>query len=178
VCRIAVRIRGSVQPKGLFVRAEVEEKDLHQLRLGMEAKVLATAHPDVKLKAKIASTSVVPVTPGKFFARLAVEIPHDANPLMPGMACSVKLVPYLKAEALTVPASAVFTDELDEDRNYVYVPGQGDEPVKRTVKVGKKTDQKVEVLEGLKEGEEILQQKPGEGPKSAAPKQEAKEDKP
>jgi multidrug resistance efflux pump len=166
-----------VQPKGLFVQTEVEEKELHLLRPGTEAKVVATARPDDKLKAKVESVSAVPVTPGKFLARVAVEIPQEANALMPGMACSVKLVPYLKTQALTVPLSAVFTDELDEDKHYVYVPSEGDESAKRPVKVGKKTDQKAEVLEGLKEGEEILQQKPGEGPKGAGPKKEGKEDK-
>jgi HlyD family secretion protein len=167
-----------VQPKSLFVRAEAEEKDLGYLRPGTEAKAIATAHPEVKLKARIESASAVPVTPGKFLARVAVEIQQEANPLMPGMACSVKLVPYLKALALTVPASAVFTDELDEEHHYVYATGEGGEPVKRSVKVGKKTHQKAEILEGLKEGEEILLHKPGEDSNSAGPKKEEKEGKP
>jgi multidrug efflux pump subunit AcrA (membrane-fusion protein) len=81
-------------------------------------------------------------------------------------------VPYLKAEALTVPSSAVFTDDLDDDKQYVYVPGVGSSaPTKRYVKTGKKTDQKVEILDGLKEGEKVLQQKPSESPKGAAKKE-------
>jgi multidrug resistance efflux pump len=161
-----------VQPKGLFVRAEVEEKELHHLRAGMTARVIATARPDGKLPATIESLSAVPVTPGKFLARVAVTLPQEDHALMPGMTCTVKLVPYLKAEALTVPAAAIFADELDEERHYVSVMGAGHKPLKRYVKVGKKTDQKAEILEGLKEGEEILREKPAAGPKATSQKAE------
>jgi multidrug resistance efflux pump len=168
-----------VQPKSLFIRAEAEEKDLGYLWPGgIKAEAIATAYPEVKFRARIESASAVPVTPGKFLARVAIEIPQEAKPLMPGMACSVKFVPYVKPLALTVPASAVFTEELDEERHYVYMPGEEDKPIKRPVKVGKRTDRKAEILEGLKEGEEILLHKPGAEPKSAGPKKEEKEGKP
>ena len=42
---------------------------------------------------------------------------------MPGMSCTAKLVPYVKKNALTVPASAVFTDELDDEKRFVYLVG-------------------------------------------------------
>jgi multidrug resistance efflux pump len=111
-----------VSPKKLFVRTEVEEKDFHQVKPGMAAKVVPTGLPDLKIAGKVESVSAIPITPGKFLARVAVESPGD-GPVVAGMACSVKLVPYLKADALTVPASAVFADEADEDRHHVYVRG-------------------------------------------------------
>ena len=80
---------------------------------------------------------------------------------MPGMACTVKLMAYHKKDALTVPVSAVFIDDNDEDVHYVYLAGtKGGKPEKRTVKVGKQNSQKMEILKGLKEGEEILTEKP------------------
>ena len=165
-----------VTPEGLVVRAEVEEKNLHHLRPGMEAKVVPTGRPDLSLPAKVESVSAVPVAPGKFLARVTVEAPEGGPPLVPGMACSVKVAPYLKEEALTLPAASVFADELDEEKHYVFVPGADGKPVKRAVRVGKKTEQKVEILEGLKEGDEVLKERPDGAPALAAAP--AKEEEP
>ena len=104
--------------------------------------------------------AAIPVTPGHFEAKVFVEPGAGTDALMPGMACTVKLVPYLKKEALLAPAASVFTDELDEDSHHVWLSGKDGKPEKRVVRVGKKTGDKVEILDGLKEGDDILQEKP------------------
>lgn len=152
-----------VQPMGLFVRAEVEEKDLHLVLLmsGQETKTIPVGFPDIKLKSRIESVSAVPQKPGKYPARIALDRVTADKPLMPGMACTIKLVPYRKADALTVPAAAVFPDDLDEDQHHVWLPGV--EPTRRVVRIGRKSGDRVEILEGLTAGEAILLQKPAEG---------------
>jgi hypothetical protein len=50
----------------------------------------------------------------------------------------------------------------------VYVVGKDRKPVKRAVTVGKKSDKKAEVLTGLKEGEEVLIEKPADAALAAA----------
>ena len=107
--------------------------------------------------------------PGKFDARFAVEVGDGAPTLMPGMGCSIKFIPYLKEQAISVPASAVFTDDLDDEKHYVLLPGKDGKPIRRPVVVGKKSDRKVEIVEGLQEGEEILLEKPGEGRRADLP---------
>ena len=83
-----------------------------------------------------------------------------AASLMPGMTCPGKLVPYLKRDALAVPAKAVFTDPLDEENKYVWVLGADATPRKRRVAVGRKSDQKVEIVRGLKPGETVSLEEP------------------
>ena len=75
------------------------------------------------------------------------------------MACAVKAVTYTNAEAVTVPAVAVFDDELDEDKHYVYRVGS-DGPEKRPVTVGKRAGGRAEITAGLQVGDEILLAKP------------------
>jgi multidrug efflux pump subunit AcrA (membrane-fusion protein) len=150
-----------VQPRPLFVRAEVEEKHFAQLRPGLAGKILLTANPDLKLSGKLESLSAIPVAAGKFEARVAID-GGNVETLVPGMACSVKFVPYVQEQAMVVPASTVFTEELDEDKHYVYLPGKEGKPQKRSVTLGKKTEQRVEIVSGLQEGDEILLQKPAE----------------
>ena len=147
-----------VTPRPFFIHAVAEEKDLHWLRPEMKGAALVAGYPDLRLPAKLEQLSNVPQTTGSFLARVAVETGADADMLMPGMTCSVKITAYSKQDALRVPKAAVFSDD---DEHYVYLAAKG-QPKKRIVKTGKTAGDKTEILEGLHEGDEILTAKPEE----------------
>jgi multidrug efflux pump subunit AcrA (membrane-fusion protein) len=148
-----------VRPRPGFIRATVEEKDLHRLRPQLEGKAALVGYPDRKLPARIMSVSAIPQTPGNFEARVDVDFGHD-EVVMPGMACTVKFVSYRKDDALTVPATSVFAEEDDDDSHHVYVAREDGTPEKKAVKVGKSGGGRTEILDGLKAGDEILKSKP------------------
>jgi multidrug resistance efflux pump len=147
----------SVRP--FFIRASVEEKDLHALWPEMKGKAVPAGFPDMRLPAHLVRFSTIPYSAGSFEARVAVELGDDAT-LMPGMSCTVTLTSVRKDDALLVPTTAVFHDESNDDAAYVYVNGQGTKAEKKSVKVGKNASGKTEILEGLREGDEILASKP------------------
>jgi HlyD family secretion protein len=149
-----------VKARPMFLRATVEEKDIDVIKAGLKAKVSPTGYSDLKLSGKVDSVSAIPVSPGNFEARVSLELSKDAEALMPGMACSIKLTPYLKEDALAVPPAAVFADESDEDKSHVFVAVKDGKPEKRPVKVGKRSGTKVEIVDGLKEGDEVLLENP------------------
>jgi len=149
-----------VKPRPVRVRATVAEKDLHWMRPGLRGTVVPTGYPDLKLNCSVTKIATVPFTAGSFAAWLKVSLSRDADALMPGMACSVKLVPYLERHALTVPAKAVFTDELDERKQYVYLLTKAEKPRRQRVTVGPKSGEKVQILDGLSEGDQILLERP------------------
>jgi len=151
-----------VEPRPMFVRAAAAEERLHYLRPGLKGTATPVGYPDQKLAVTVDRVSDVPASPGSFDARLKVALDKKAKGLMPGMACKVKLVPYLKKDALTVPPKAVMTDELDEQKHYVYVPEKDGKPQKRPVTLGEKTDKQVEILKGLAEGDKVLLEAPQE----------------
>jgi HlyD family secretion protein len=149
-----------VKPRPFFVRATVEEKELQDLRVGRAGKVVPVSNPERKLEAKVTQVSPVPLAAGNFEARVILNAGQDEASLMPGMACTVKVIPYRKEAAIVVPATAVFAEELDEDQHYVYLPSKDGKPAKRPVTVGRTAGGKTEILQGLHEGEEILPEKP------------------
>jgi HlyD family secretion protein len=166
---LATRLQkgGSVQPDEVFmtivghgpltVRATVDEKDRSLVAVGASCKVMPTALPELKLAGKIEKISKMPVG-GSY----EVMVNFDAAPpdsVVPGMACSVKVVTYTNPEVVTVPAVAVFDDELDEDKHFVYRVLKGG-PEKWTVTVGKRSGGRAEILKGLEPGDEILLSKP------------------
>ncbi len=145
-----------VKSRPMHVRATIPEKQLQYVRAGSKGIVQPTGYPDLKLTAIVDRVAPVPVSSGKFDARITVELDRKAEDLMPGMTCKVKLVPYLKKHAITVPPKCVSTDELDDQKHYVYLLDKDGKPKKQYVTVGKRTDKKVEILKGLSEGDKIL----------------------
>jgi multidrug efflux pump subunit AcrA (membrane-fusion protein) len=160
-----------VQARPLWIRSSVTEADLEKVRPGMKATVRPAAFPDMLLAATVARVDAVPAGADSFEARLELKLDEKAAALVPGMTCTVKLVPYLDKAALVAPAKAVFSDELDEEKSYVYVTGDGGKTsAKRPVTVGKRSEERVEIVRGLAEGDAILLERP----KDAAPAAGAK----
>jgi multidrug efflux pump subunit AcrA (membrane-fusion protein) len=154
-----------VAPRPVGVRAIVDEKDLHILSQPRELKGIVTPafDPEQRLPARLTAVLHVAREAGKFDALIAVDIGEDKAAITPGMACTVKFVPYRKEDALTIPSTAVFTDDSAEIiTNYVYraKPEQDGKFPKQWVKTGKTSGGKTEILEGLSQGDEILASKP------------------
>ena len=149
-----------VQPRPLFVRIDVPETELHQLKPGLAADAIPAGFPEVKLAAKLESVSLVPLKAGTFDGKLSVSASRAASAVMPGMTCSLTIKVYENAKALAVPAGAVFPDAADKAKRVVYVVGKDGKPAKRAVKVGRKSGNQVEILDGLKAGESVSLTKP------------------
>jgi multidrug efflux pump subunit AcrA (membrane-fusion protein) len=153
-----------VKPRPMVIRAKVPEKNVHQFRPGLKGTVRPTGYPEMRLPATVTDFSAIPVTAGNFEALLRVGVGEDAQTLMPGMSCTVKFIPYLKRRTLTVPASAVHTDELDDQKHYVCLIAKDGKRRKQSVAVGKKTEDKVEILDGLVAGDQVLKEFPKDKP--------------
>lgn len=145
-----------VKPGPLFVRASVDEKDSRALKAEQVCRVAPGAFPDVRLTGKVQRVALVPVG-GGYDVRVAVA-PNDVG-IVPGMSAAVKAIAYEKADALTLPAGSVFADEVDDEKHYVFKVTAG-KAEKVAVKTGKKAGSKVEILEGLAAGDEVLKDKP------------------
>jgi RND family efflux transporter MFP subunit len=138
----------------LTIRAEADEKELPGLKPDVAAKVTPTAFPNQRLAGKVGRVGAAPQG-GKF--EVLIELTADAPAgLVPGMTCSVRLTTAKKDAALTVPASAVSDDDGD---SVVYVL-KGGKPTKVPVTLGLTAGDRVEILDGLSAGAEILASKP------------------
>lgn len=149
-----------VKPRPLAIRVKVPEKDIHQFRPGLKGKVQPTGYPDMRLSATVTDVGEIPFTAGNFEALLRVGIGDDAQAIVPGMSATVKFIPYLKKRTLTVPPSAVHTDELDDQKHYVCLLTEDGKQQKLAVTVGRKTEEKIEILDGLVPGDEVLKEFP------------------
>jgi HlyD family secretion protein len=147
-----------VKSNKMAVRSTLDEKDRPLVKVGAVARVTPTALPDEKLSATVQSIADVPLGTN-FDVRFGLG--EHPSTLVPGMTATVKIKAYAKEDALTLPAGAVFTDEKDEDQHVVYFPGkEGKDPVKKSVTIGKRSGDKIEILDGVQAGEMVLKEKP------------------
>ncbi len=147
-----------VQPRPLRVRATLAEKDLQGLTTGARGRAVCTAFPSARVAVVVESLAVVPTADNTFDVVLNAELGGDIAALLPGMTCSLTLTAYHRPDAISIPATAVFTD--DEGEPYVYRVGADGAHQRCKVVLGMRTDDRVEVVEGLLEGDTILLSKP------------------
>jgi multidrug efflux pump subunit AcrA (membrane-fusion protein) len=183
--QVAGRLRpgGKIEPQAVlftivgggrpFVRAAVPEKELFKVATDSPARIVPKAFPNMRLKARVTSVSAVPVSAGRFEA--VIDLAEDHPRLVAGMEAEIRVIAANDPSVLAVPKKAVFTEELDDDRTFVYVvSAAGKKPQKRSVATGRSNDDVVEITAGLAEGEKILVEKP----KSSEAKSDAKSDAP
>jgi multidrug efflux pump subunit AcrA (membrane-fusion protein) len=147
-----------VQLRDLFVHAKADEKHLRDLAVGSSAKVVPTGFPESKLAGKVDAVAIAPGGPEPYAIHVSVAgVPQK---VLPGMTCKLRLTVVDKKEAITVPKKAVFSD--DEDERYVHVKPKVGEPARRAVTVGRTKGDRIEVTQGLAEGDVVLLTKPSE----------------
>ena len=157
-----------VKPRPVVVHLTVDEKDVHLVKGGMVGIAKFPARAGRKLAAKVTQVASAPASPGKFDAQVAVLLEDVRHNLLPGMACTVKFVPYSQKEAIAVPTSSIHEEDYN---SFVYVVDKKGKQHKREVSTGYVDGDNTEIMDGLSEGEEILLDRPGEK-KSPAPEKE------
>lgn len=138
-----------VDPEDLQLRVAVKEDQLRDLNAGDEGTASPKWNPDTELKVKVDSVAYVPFADNTFDAILSIAEADAGIPMMPGMQMVAEVETYSKADAITIPASAV---KKDGDNEAVVLKG-GKE---RKVETGRKSGEDVEIEKGLKAGDVIL----------------------
>ena len=136
----------------VWVIADVFEQDIGLVQIGSKAQVKLNAYPDKPFEGVVslvyptlnAATHTVPVR---------MEIANLKGLLKPAMFANVEIPVAGKGEVLTVPASAVIDSGTRQIVLLQLAPGRF-EP--RVVKLGSRSENYVEVLEGITAGEQVV----------------------
>ncbi len=136
--------------------AQADERFLEQLRLGQSATVVADAFPGQRFAARV--QSIAPLVDAQ---RGAVEVKFSLVQAAPAflredMTLSVEVETARRDAALVLPARALRSDEgPGSGRATVWIDNDGRIEA-RSVRLGLRTLDAVEVLEGLKVGDTVL----------------------
>lgn len=136
----------------VWVLADVFEQDIALVKTGAKARVRINAYPDKQFDAVVAyiyptlnaATRTVPVR---------LELSNPQGLLKPAMFAQVEMSVSSKGKVLTVPTSAVIDSGT---RQIVLVQLAEGRFEPREVNLGNRSDNHVEVLHGVAEGEQVV----------------------
>lgn len=135
----------------LWINADLYESDLPLVKTGQEAIATFTALPGDSFKARI--SYIYPYLEEQTrTAKARLEVPNPDGKLKPDMWANVEIT-VGETESLSIPASAA----IQTGQRYVAFVDKGEghlEP--RELKIGAKTDDFLEVREGVSEGEKVV----------------------
>lgn len=136
------------------VQARVAEKDVPKVRVGTEAVVTFRALPNPHNRAAARVTAIFPqLDPVTRTATIEMVIPNPGELLKTDMYAVVDLVLERRPKAVTIPRLAVERDQQGQPKVFVT---DGVSAMSRPVMLGIASGDRVEVLDGVKEGEMVI----------------------
>lgn len=136
----------------LWVQAYVFEADLASVAVGAKAELTVAAYPGEVFQGTLTQVgSLMDETTRTVKGR--VEATNPAGRLKPGMFAEVRIIAKDPLTMLAVPERAVRTIA---GRTVVFVSGPGGSFARRDIKKGREIEGYIEVLDGLKEGENVV----------------------
>ena len=141
-----------VDPRHLWLMAQVYEKDLASVKVGQWVHFSVKAWPQERFKGRIVdiSTSLDETTRT---ARARISFDNPLQRLKAGMFVEGSIQTQTGAPAIMIPREAV--QRMDE-KDIVYVEQAQGEFMPRPVRLGRSVDERREVLEGLSPGDRIV----------------------
>ena len=140
-----------VDLSGVWIDANVFEKDLSRIHMGESVKVTVPAIPDRSFIGRVILISTV-VDPDTRTVKVRTEVTNPGGELKPDMFANVEIVTAGRASALTLPLSAVLDDG---GRSVVFVSTDSGY-VKKEVMLGLKSNDRVEIAQGLSAGDKVV----------------------
>jgi Cu(I)/Ag(I) efflux system membrane fusion protein len=135
----------------VWVLADVYEDQLARIRVGQTVRVDFDAYPGVSASGKLAFTYPTLSSETRTL-RVRIVLANPDMKLRPGMYANV-VVQIEPQRGLLIPREAL-VDTGDEQ--YVFVAREGGRFEPRRVRTGSRSGDKVEIVRGLREGEEVV----------------------
>src|SRR2546425_200146 len=141
----------------VFVRGKVDEADIGRVRLGQPARIRVETFKDKTFNGKVTQISPMGVEKDNvtnFEVRVSIDNP--GKELKANMTANAEIVLEEHADALIVPESAVTYDAQKNAFVSVVSPGAKSGRKKVQVKVGVSNGTKIQILDGLKQGDRVV----------------------
>lgn len=136
----------------MVVKAHIPQNQAALLKKGDEAMVSAPG-VDEPIKGKITLVSPA-LDPGSTTVEVWVQAPNAEGDLKAGASASLSMTAKTVPNALIIPAQALVTD--DEGKKSVMVVGSDGVAHKREVETGIQTSDSVQLVSGVKAGEQVV----------------------
>jgi multidrug efflux pump subunit AcrA (membrane-fusion protein) len=139
-------------PTQLWAIAEVKERDIAAVKVGQDTAFATLAYPEEKFHGKVVLIGNQ-VEAGSRTVEVRIAVDNADGRLKPGMFADVEIVTTILDHVLLIPDNALQTDG---DNQIVFVALEASKFEKRTVKLGLEQSGRVQILDGVKPGENVV----------------------
>jgi len=136
----------------LRVNFSAPERYLAQLIRGAEVTVSTTAYPGYELRGRIDVVDPV-LDEATRSARVMARLKNPGGKFRPGMSANVSAVLSQRANAITIPDEAIFSEG---DQSFVYIVKADSTVTRSALTLGTRLRGSVEVLKGLEPGMRVV----------------------
>jgi cobalt-zinc-cadmium efflux system membrane fusion protein len=139
----------------LWVVIDIYEKNISQIKPGLEVKLFVAAYPDTAFKGRISYVGDV-MDEKTRTVKARVTVDNAKGLLKPGMFATVSMDSGRDSRAdkiVIIPEEAIF---LDGSERYVFLREAGGRFAVRRVSAGATSGEKIEIKEGLKAGDRVV----------------------
>lgn len=137
----------------LVIKAQIDEVDIGKVAVGEKAAVTSSAYVDKTFEGTVTKIAPEAVHQGNIAVFMAEVTVHNPDELLkPGMNVDVAITSAQKEAVLAVPMEAL----LDRGTEKAVFVLTGDVVHRRTVTTGVTTQTQVEIVTGLKRGDQVV----------------------
>ncbi|MCF6239724.1 MAG: efflux RND transporter periplasmic adaptor subunit [Bacteroidales bacterium] len=142
-----------VEIQKVYIKIPVPENEIGILKKDMNAQITVSALNNKEFTGTIKQIGIVANTFSRTYdVKILVNNPDLL--LKPGMVCDVKIDAGKQKQKILIATKSVSVD--DKGKTFVYLIKDNNTIVKQPVKTGAYANNKVEILEGLKQGDLIV----------------------
>ena len=139
-------------PTNLWLLAEIKERDIGAIRLGQEVEFTVLAYPGQTFRGKIVLIGNRVESQSRTL-EVRVSVDNSDGRLKPGMFADVEITTTAIQDVLTISDAALQTME---DTQVVFVATSDTRFERRVVRLGLEQRGRVQILDGVKEGERVV----------------------
>jgi RND family efflux transporter MFP subunit len=138
----------------LELNSPVAAVDLAPLRQGQRVVFAVNTYPGEKFEGQLLDINPS-VDAETRSAKVRIRVSNSANKLKAGMFVQGEIQTGSNAEAIVIPAAAVYRDDRSSKSSYVFVVDQG-KAQRREVRIGHERDGRLEITGGLQPGDQVI----------------------
>jgi len=132
--------------------ANVNEIDINQVKMGVDAEVTTLSYPDKVFKGKVDKIFNI-IDPDTKAMKVRIELKNDSFLLKPEMRANIKISYKESRSMIAVPSSSII---FDKNKNFVMIFKDRYNIETRAVEVFRQVGNTSYITSGLKEGEKIM----------------------
>lgn len=143
-----------VMSNRLTVKAQLDETDLAQIKIGQIGNIILDSYPDDTIKAKVDRIAYEAKTVNNVTTYLVDVLPESTPEFMrSGMTANITFFVEIRKDVVVLPTEFI---RYESGKPTLLLKNQGEEPIEKEVKLGATDGKQTQIINGIAAGDTVL----------------------